>query len=165
MSHTVLLVDDEPNVLAGLQRALRKEPYLIFSATSAEMALVVLQARTVDVVISDQDMPGMRGADFLAKVRQEFPDTVRFMLTGKATLAVALQAINEGAISRFFTKPCNPSELAITIKQAATLENLERHHPGITQVRRDQYGAIIAEPEETSIEDLLQELRCEVTRS
>jgi response regulator RpfG family c-di-GMP phosphodiesterase len=85
MPYTVLLVDDEPNVLAGLQRALRKEPYLIFSATSAEMALVVLQARTVDVVISDQDMPGMRGADFLAKVRQEFPDTVRFMLTGKPT--------------------------------------------------------------------------------
>jgi two-component system, probable response regulator PhcQ len=131
-------------------------------------------------------MPGMRGADFLAKVRQEFPDTVRFMLTGKATLEVALQAINEGAISRFFTKPCNPSELALTIKQAlqqrdlmleakrllrvtrkqaATIENLERHHPGITQVRRDQYGTIIAEPEEMSIEALLQELRCEVTRS
>src|SRR6266852_2728300 len=89
MPYTVLLVDDEPNVLAGLQRALRKEPYLIFSATSAEMALVVLQARTVDVVISDQDMPGMRGADFLAKVRQEFPDTVRFMLTGEVTRSEA----------------------------------------------------------------------------
>ena len=186
MPYTVLLVDDEPNVLAGLQRALRKEPYLIFSATSAEMALVVLQARTVDVVISDQDMPGMRGTDFLAKVHQEFPDTVRFMLTGKPTLEVALQAINEGAISRFFTKPCNPLELAISIKQAlhqralmlearrllrvtrkqaATLEHLERHHPGIAQVRRDQYGTIIAEPEDTSIEELLQEMRCAVTRS
>jgi len=186
MPYTVLLVDDEPNVLAGLQRALRKEPYLIFSATSAEMALVVLQARSVDVVISDQDMPGMRGADFLAKVRQEFPDTVRFMLTGKATLEVALQAINEGAISRFLSKPCNPLDLAITIKQAlhqlalmlearrllgvtrkqsATIEDLERNHPGITQVRRDQYGTIIAEPEDTSIEELLQEMRCAVTRS
>jgi hypothetical protein len=49
-------------------------------------------------------------------------------------------------------------------QQAATLEHLERHHPGITQVRRDQYGTIIAEPEDTSIETLLQELRCEVTR-
>ena len=185
MPYTVLLVDDEPNVLAGLQRALRKEPYLIFCATSAEMGLVVLQARTVDVVISDQDMPGMRGADFLAKVHQEFPDTVRFMLTGKPTLEVALQAINAGAISRFFTKPCNPLELAITIKealhqralmledrhllrvtrkQAATIKHLERHHPGIAQVRRDQYGTIIAEPEDTPIEELLQELRCEVTR-
>src|SRR5207244_12825428 len=104
MSYTVLLVDDEPNVLAGLQRALRKEPYLIFSATSAEMALVVLQARSVGVVISDQDMHGMRGADFLAKVRQEFPDTVRFLLTGTATLAGALPALTEAAITRCCTK-------------------------------------------------------------
>jgi two-component system, probable response regulator PhcQ len=105
MSYTVLLVDDEPNVLAGLQRALRKESYLIFSATSAEMALVVLQARTVDVVISDQDMPGMRGADFLAKVRQEFPDTVRFMLTGKATLEVALRPSMKAPSAAFSRSP------------------------------------------------------------
>ena len=138
MPYTVLLVDDEPNVLAGLQRALRKEPYLIFSATSAEMALVVLQARTVDVVISDQDMPGMRGADFLAKVRQEFPDTVRFMLTGKPTLEVALQAINAGAISRFFTKPCNPLELAITIKQALHQRALMLEAKRLLRVTRKQ---------------------------
>ena len=181
----VLLVDDEPHVLAGLQRVLHKEPYELLCASTVDQAFVYLRAKPVDVVISDQDMPRMTGTAFLAKVRQEFPDTVRFMLTGKATLEVALQAINEGAISRFFTKPCNPLDLAITIKQAlhqralmleakrllqvtrkqaATLEHLERHHPGITQVRRDQYGTILAESEDTSIEELLQELQCEVTR-
>jgi len=180
MQHTILLVDDEPNVLAGLQRVLRKEPYLLYSAASAEIALVTLRARTVDVVISDQDMPGMQGTTFLAQVRQEFPETVRFMLTGKATLEVALQAINAGAISHVFTKPCNPAELAVTMKQAlrqkaveaegkrlllavgqrsGTLDRLERSHPGITRVRRDQDGVIIAEPDDTPIEELLRQLK------
>ena len=186
MKKRILFVDDEVNMLQGLRRmlnAMRHEWDMVFEE-SGQDALALLAQAPCDVIVSDMRMPGM-DADFLAKVRQEFPDTVRFMLTGKATLAVALQAINEGAISRFFTKPCNPLELTISIKQAlhqralilearrllhvtrkqaATLEHLERHHPGITQVRRDQYGTIIAEPEDTSIEVLLQELRCEVIR-
>src|SRR5262249_18374660 len=186
MKKRILFVDDEVNVLQGLRRMLntmRHEWDMVF-VESGQDALALLAQAPCDVIVSDMRMPGM-DADFLAKVRQEFPDTVRFMLTGKATLAVALQAINEGAISRFFTKPCNPLELTISIKQAmhqralilearrllhvtrkqaATLEHLERHHPGITQVRRAQYGTIIAGPEDTSIEVLLQELRCEVIR-
>ena len=117
MSYTVLLVDDEPNVLDGLQRALRKEPYLILTATSAEMALEILRTRAVDLVVSDYEMPGMPGTTFLAQVQQEFPEIVLFLLTGKATLEVAIQAINDGAISHFFTKPCDTAALAFTIGQ------------------------------------------------
>jgi two-component system probable response regulator PhcQ len=184
-SHTVLLVDDEPNLLAGLSRALRREPYELLCASSVDDAFVFLMAKPVDIVISDQDMPDMRGTVFLARVRQQFPDTVRFMLTGKATLEVAMQAINDGAISRFLTKPCNPVDLAMTIRQAlqqkdlleasrrllhtvkrqsATLEWLEHQHPGITQVRRDMDGAIIAEPEEMSIDAFVHQLRREAAR-
>src|SRR5258706_16292574 len=68
--YTILLVDDEPHVLAGLRRALRKEPYEILCADSVSHAFVYLRAKAVDLVISDQDMPGMTGTAFLAKVRQ-----------------------------------------------------------------------------------------------
>ena len=125
LAHTVLLLDDEPNVLSGLRRALRKEPYDLLCASSAHDALMLLHSRPVDVVISDQDMPGMTGTAFLAKVREVFPDTTRFMLTGKATLEVALQAINDDAVSRFLIKPCDPNMLANCIRQALRQKELE----------------------------------------
>lgn len=186
MQHVVLLVDDEPNVLAGLQRALRKEPYDIFCAASAKEAWIILQGRKIDVVISDQDMPGVSGTKFLADVRQSFPETVRFILTGQATLDVAIQAINEGAISRFFTKPCNPVDLIVTIRQSVqqkdlmteamrlmrvvkrqtvTLESLERQYPGIATVERDRNGAVIMEPDDMSVDELLDQLRSEATKA
>lgn len=186
MQHVVLLVDDEPNILAGLQRALRKEPYDIFCATSAKDAWVILQGRKIDVVVSDQDMPGVSGTEFLANVRQSFPETVRYILTGQATLDVAIQAINEGAISRFFTKPCNPVDLIVTMRQAlqqkdlmaeamrlirvvkrqtVTLESLERQYPGITTVERDRNGAVIMESDDISIDELLNHLRCEASKA
>jgi DNA-binding NtrC family response regulator len=157
MSYTVLLVDDEPNVLDGFQRALRKEPYLILTATSAAIALEILQTRAVDLVVSDYEMPGMHGTAFLAHVQQEFPEIMLFMLTGKATPEIAMQAINGGAISHFFAKPCDIGALAFTIEQtlhqrtsmqaarrlgqkeksqAPTLEHVECHAPDITQVGR-----------------------------
>lgn len=185
MEHAVLLVNDEPNVLAGLQRALRQEPYIIFCATSAQEGWVILQASEIDIIISDQDMPGVSGTEFLARVRQSFPATILFILTGQATLDVAIQAINEGAISRFFTKPCNPVDLTVTIRQAlqqkelmtetmrlrrvvkrqtATLESLERRYPGITTVQRDRNGAVITGPDDLSADKLLQQLRREATK-
>ncbi len=117
MTCTVLFVDDEPYVLAGLRRALRNEPYKIACASSANQALAILQTLSVNVVVVDQDMPGMTGTTLLAKVRHEFPDTARFILTGKATMNVAIEAINAGAVSRFFTKPCNHAELATNFRQ------------------------------------------------
>lgn len=180
MHHTVLLVDDEPYVLSSLRRALYTEPFEILCANSAKEALILLQAKLVDVVISDQDMPGTPGTALLAEIRRSYPDTIRFMLTGKATLEVAMAAINEGAISRFFTKPCNDVDLAVTIRQAlqqkelaaaakrllqtvesqaAELTRLEQQYPGITKVDSDSDGVIIAEPDDISIDELLRRLR------
>jgi signal transduction histidine kinase len=124
-SPTVLVLDDEPKVLSGLKRALRKEPYELLCATSAEEAFAILQERPIDVVISDQDMPGMTGTAFLAQVRQAYPSTCRFMLTGKATLDVALQAINDDAVRQFFTKPCDPETLAQGIRNVMKEKLLE----------------------------------------
>lgn len=179
MNHTVLLVDDDQNILDGLRRSLRKENYKTLCATSADQALELIRSQPVDVVVSDQDMPGTKGTELLAMVHNEFPDTIRFMLTGQATLEVAIQAINQGAISRFFTKPCNLTDLAVTIQQALQnkvllaqanrmlkkiqaqseiIHQMEKESPGITKVKRDAGGAIIVETEHTDFEVLMKEI-------
>lgn len=124
MAHKVLFVDDEPHVLAALRRALRKEPYQVRCASSAAEALALMAQIAVDVVVSDEQMPGMSGSELLAEVRRRYPDTVRMMLSGKATLEGAIRAINDGEIYRFFTKPCNELDLATTIRHALEQKDL-----------------------------------------
>jgi len=168
MQHKVLIVDDEPIITNLLKDALSREPYGILSASSAEEALPILDREKLDVVISDEKMPGMSGSEFLAVVRQKHPDTIRMILTGHASLDSAIRAINEGEVYRFFTKPCNVFDLAMTIRQAiklndlmkesrrllkivkrqsALIESLERQYPGITKIRRDTEGDIIIDDE------------------
>src|SRR5262245_4719312 len=118
MKHSVLLVDDDASLLQGLRRALHGEPYEIVTAGSARAALDVIASQPIDVVVSDEEMPGMRGNQLLASVHASHPDTMRIMMTGQASLEVAMRAINEGHAYRFFTKPCNVVELAVGIRQA-----------------------------------------------
>lgn len=167
MDGTVLFVDDEPHFTSALQRALRHEPYRILTANSAVQALNILDRESVDVVVSDERMPGMSGSEFLAVVRRRHPRTVRILLTGYATLEAAVRAINEGEIYRFLTKPCQAKDLSDIIRQAlairremrkvstsdpatapvpnpqGVLTELERHYPGITRIKMDETGAII----------------------
>ncbi len=111
-SQKVLLVDDEPNVLAGFQRQLIGK-YDVETARSGKKALQLLEtAGPFAVVVSDNLMPGMDGTEFLAQVRDIHPDTVRIMLTGHADLDTAVDAVNLGYIFRFLTKPCPPKVLA-----------------------------------------------------
>ena len=111
MAEKVLLVDDDANVLASYERQLHGK-YDVVTAQGAGVALDLLEASgPVGVVISDLRMPGMSGTDFLARVKDKYPDTVRVMLTGQADLDSAIQAINEGSIFRFITKPCPPELL------------------------------------------------------
>jgi len=115
----VLCVDDEPNVLAAFQRQLRRE----FALDTAEGGAAGLKALAASgpyaVVVSDLRMPGMDGIEFLSRVRQAAPDTVRIMLTGNADLSTAIDAVNEGAIFRFLTKPCPMDTLVTTIRAGA----------------------------------------------
>ena len=122
---TILFVDDEPKVTEALKRALRREPYEFLTATSGTAALKILEDQYVDVVISDEQMPGMAGSVFLSMVRKQFPHTIRMVLSGQATLEAAVRAINEGQVYRFFLKPCNPTDLAFTIQQALSHKRLE----------------------------------------
>jgi len=113
MSERVLFVDDEPNVLEGIRRALRKQVDLQTATSGAEGLRLMQEGGPFALVISDMRMPAMNGAQFLAKVREQAPDTVRMILSGHADLQATIAAVNEGHIYRFLSKPC-PSDQLLT---------------------------------------------------
>lgn len=122
---TLLLVDDEENILAALQRVLRREPYAVLTATSGAEGLALLAAHQVDVVISDQRMPGMTGTDLLRRVKEAYPETVRIVLSGYTELKSVTDAINEGAIYKFLTKPWDDDHLRANVTEAFRHKALE----------------------------------------
>ncbi|WP_437291876.1 ATP-binding protein [Sorangium sp. So ce406] len=113
----LLIVDDERETLKALRRELRRD-YDVLLAESAEQGYAVLRERPVDVMLSDQRMPGMTGTEFYARVKAEFPDTVRLLMTAYADTNAAIQAINEGSVYRFIPKPWDPTGLAGILKDA-----------------------------------------------
>jgi len=162
----LLLVDDEPAILAALRRTLRGRGYRIFVADDPVQALRLLDRERIDLVVSDLDMPTMSGLDLIARVRVAFPHVVRILLTGRGTLDAALRAINDGEVHRFLTKPWDEEELRTTIAQALErleelrrvqvadrmsarrrmmLADLEREHPGIGVVDKDGDGVYVLE--------------------
>jgi DNA-binding NtrC family response regulator len=177
----VLLVDDEVHIVDGLRAALRRYPFQVHIATSGAQALKVLDDHAIDVVVSDEQMPSITGSELLGIVRQRYPQTLRIILTGQASLDAAIRAINEGEVYRFLTKPCSPVDLALTIQRALQLRNLARHsarllartraqdrilqdlehrHPGISDVKRNVHGAIMVD-EMIDVDELIRQLERE----
>ena len=99
---TILLVDDETQVLSALTRVLRETGAQVLTAESGPQALSVMETAEVKVIVSDERMPGMKGSELLSFVRQRSPHTIRFMLTGHSSLEAAMQAVNEGEIYRCY---------------------------------------------------------------
>lgn len=179
MSTRILLVDDECNILSALKRAMLDEQFEILTATSAEMALDIMERQSFKVVVSDEGMAGMLGSAFLARIRELYPDTVRIMLTGQATMEAAMRAVNEGGIYRFFTKPWNDVEIRFAIRSAIEkydlevenrrlmsmvrrqeleLRTLEKQYPGITSMKKDRQGSfVLPDISEEEIERLVAE--------
>ena len=120
----LLLVDDEPNIVASLRRLLRTEQYQIYTANSGQQGLDVLAQHPVDVIVSDQRMPGMLGADFLRIAKQLYPDTIRIMLSGYTELQSVTDAVNEGAIYKFLTKPWDDELLRKHIADAFRVKEI-----------------------------------------
>jgi diguanylate cyclase (GGDEF)-like protein len=116
--HALLLVDDEENILRALTRALRRDGYRILTATGAQDAFEILAKNDVQVIISDQRMPDISGTEFLSKVKEMHPDTVRIVLSGYTDLSAVTDAINRGAIYKFLTKPWNDEDLRTQIREA-----------------------------------------------
>jgi len=116
MTAKILCVDDDANILSAYQRQLRKQ-YQIDIALGGESALAAIAGDgPYAVIVSDMRMPGMDGVQFLSKVREKTPETIRMMLTGNSDLHTAMQAVNEGHIFRFMTKPCPPETLAAALE-------------------------------------------------
>jgi DNA-binding NarL/FixJ family response regulator len=113
----VLLVDDEPEVISAIKEALFHEPYEIVGVGDPVEALGLLASKPFDVVVADEKMPNMGGAEFLAVVRRDFPATVRIILTGHASVSSAVRAINEGSVYRYLLKPFPASALGEIIRQ------------------------------------------------
>jgi two-component system probable response regulator PhcQ len=101
----VLFVDDEPPALRAIERAMGRTAFEVLCAATPAEALDTMAARRVDVMVSDIDMPEMTGLELCQVVRRDHPQTIRMLLTGHATMEKALNAINEGEVARFFTKP------------------------------------------------------------
>lgn len=119
---TILFVDDEPNVLKSLKRLFIDTDYKILTASGGEEGLEKLKEREVDLVISDYRMPQMNGVQFLHAVKEQYPDTIRIILSGYADVAAIVEAINDGQVYKFLAKPWNEQELFTTIRRA-----LEHH--------------------------------------
>lgn len=152
MSQTVLFVDDDASLLQALVRTLRTRPYRVLTVGDGDQALALLGREAVDVVVSDEQMPGMGGMELLTTVHREYPATVNVMLSGKASIGTVVRALNEGQIFRFLIKPCGTDELSLAIDQALAqklmldrcrsllplfrrqrlvLQAIERLHPGL----------------------------------
>lgn len=181
MKNVVLLVDDEQNVLAALKRALVDEPYELLTAGSGEEGLAALARDEIKVVVSDERMPGMGGAEFLARVREHYPETVRIMLTGHADVEATMKAVNRGEIYRFFTKPWSEVEIRLALRsalekfdleeenrrllrtvkrQSAELKVLSARYPGIADLERDEQGSILIEVDDEELAAIIE--RCNV---
>jgi response regulator RpfG family c-di-GMP phosphodiesterase len=124
--NTILIVDDEENILKTLERLMEDEGYRMFFADSGLKGLEIIKHEDIHLVISDQKMPGMDGIKFLYEVKKISPDTIRIMLTGFADVDIAIKAINEGEVYRFITKPWNNVELLNTVKQGIEYYNLQK---------------------------------------
>lgn len=115
---SLLLVDDEPNIALALQRLLRRENLQILIADGGQAGLDILARHPVDVIISDQRMPGMTGVEFLKIAKDRYPQTMRIVLSGYSDMHSVTEAVNEGAIYKFLSKPWVDEQLCDCIEEA-----------------------------------------------
>ncbi|MGD9209655.1 MAG: HD domain-containing phosphohydrolase [Desulfobacteraceae bacterium] len=138
--HTLLFVDDETSILKSLKRLFRKDGYTILIAESAKLGLQKLAEvdGKVSVIISDQRMPEMNGAQFLEKSKAIAPDAIRFLLTGYSDMDAAIDAINKGGINRYLSKPWNDDELRMHVRSALSQYELKLENERLNKLTIEQ---------------------------
>ncbi len=115
---TLLIVDDDVNVLTSLHRLFRRDNYRVLTASSPAEGFELLALYRVQVIVCDQRMPVMSGTEFLSKVKEMYPETIRIILSGYTGVESVLDSINRGAIYRFYTKPWHDLQLRENIRLA-----------------------------------------------
>ncbi|GAA6145011.1 HD domain-containing phosphohydrolase [Thalassolituus maritimus] len=159
---TVLLVDDEPMVLSSLRRLLEDDGSLqVYTVESAIEALTLLEEQSVDLIISDMKMPGMDGATFLTQAAERWPDTDRVLLTGYSDVSSAIQAINEGKISQYLSKPWDDEDLLERVNTILSNRNLKRDNERLMAIRDAQNQKLqeLTEKQEQIIRSRTEELQ------
>jgi response regulator RpfG family c-di-GMP phosphodiesterase len=121
----ILLVDDDENVLAGLHRTLRRRFDLDIALGGPQALQAMEQHGPYAVLVADMQMPGMNGVELLKQVHAAWPETIRLMLTGNLDQHTAMEAINQGRVFRFLTKPCSPEDLGSMLDAALRQHQLE----------------------------------------
>jgi len=115
--HNLLIIDDEVEITKALTRQFRKK-YNVFSTTNAEDGFAIMEKEKIQVVLSDQRMPGMTGVDFFSRIKDKYPDALKLILTGYTDIEAVIGAINDGQVFRYVTKPWHPEELDTIIREA-----------------------------------------------
>lgn len=135
IKHPILVVDDESDILFSLRALLRRD-FEVFTAEGGAQALAVLQQHPVHVIMSDQRMPEMTGAELLVQVRREYPQAIRIIFTGYADLKAVIDAVNRGEIYRYLTKPWDPDNLCTVLHQAcAQYQAISERQQLLTELR------------------------------
>jgi two-component system nitrogen regulation response regulator NtrX len=141
MKPRILVVDDDPGTIASLGRALAVEGYEAVTASSADEGLRRLSEGRVDAVLSDVVMPGKTGLELLEALRAQSPDTPVILMSGQATLEMAVQATRLGALD-FVEKPVGLDRLLLTLRNALRLDRLERESREAERYWRDEVALV-----------------------
>ncbi len=128
---SLLVVDDERRALETLRRTL-EDHFTVFTAASAEDGLAVMEAEDVQIILSDQRMPGTSGVDFLRNVRNRWPNTVRLMLSGHTEAEDIIAGVNQAGIWQYLLKPWHPEQLLLALQNAAELWRLQQENQRLT---------------------------------
>jgi len=160
----ILAVDDDPDILTALRRALAPLGVTVILTEDPTEVLSILGEQSISVLISDIDMPQMTGLELMAQVRAAFPNVVRMLLTGRTSFDSAMIAINQGEVHRYLNKPFEPADLRKLVQEALVrsadlardsraglhaeekrqlFEQLESEHPGLTKFVRDPDGGYL----------------------
>lgn len=149
--HNLLLIDDEIDIVKSLYRQFRKN-YSVYRANSAEEGYEIMTKVPIHVIISDQRMPGMKGSEFFARVKNDYPDAIRLLLTGYADIQAVIKAINDGNIFRYITKPWDPTELETIVREAFGRHDLMDENRGLLDELKDANTFLEQRVEERTVE-------------
>ncbi|MEW6328241.1 MAG: response regulator [Thermodesulfobacteriota bacterium] len=136
--NTILIVDDEANILQSLKRVFRREPYRVLTASSGPEGLEILGKEHVDLIISDQRMPEMSGTQFLARAKDLYPETIRIILSGYTDVDSITEAINVGNVYKFILKPWEDEAFKTTIRESFEMTRLQRENRKLTETIKKQ---------------------------
>jgi len=141
--YSILLVDDECNILKSLTRLFKKDGYKIFTAESGEQALSLVRGVEFDLVISDMRMPGMSGVELLENVKRLSPNTIRILLTGYADISSVVDAVNKSGIYRYIAKPWDDEDIRLTVKGALKQKYLESERVRLEILTKKQNDELV----------------------